>query len=325
MPNSNDLRGKIPGYLLIKAQQISRSSARWFDKFFRDDLLTQSAALSFYTALSLAPVLVLCLTLFAGFSDYMHSELIVQVSTLAGPSAGEAVKILITNLQDRPDLQSLAGWWSAGTLLVSASIAFGQLKEAMNRIFEVQTADFAQLSMWQTVVHFLQDRLRNLGLVLAFLLFTLVSLVFSSVVSLILSQAARLLGIVGEMLVSGLLFWGAFALVYRWLPRTEVPWPAAIRGAAFTGVAFGIGKLLIGIYLGNTAISSAYGAAGSLLVLLIWVYYSSLIIFIGAEVAFLSSQWRARQPAKQAARVNSNPASSSVRQSDLGASSAPPF
>ncbi len=306
-------------------KSVGRTMGRWIDKFFRDDLFTLSAALSFYTALSLAPLMVLCLTLFASFSDYMHNELILQISALVGPSAGEALKMIITNIQDRPDLQSLAGWWSAATLFVSASVAFGQLKEAMNRIFEVTAMDFSNLSFGQTAHYYLKDRLLNIGIVLTFLFMTLVSLIFSSAVTLVLSRAAQLLGLIGEMIISGLIFWSAFTLIYKWMPRTPVPWRAAFRGALFTGIAFGIGKLLIGLYLGNTAVSSAYGAAGSLMVLLVWVYYSSLIIFVGAEVSFLAKaaivRKEARAPLQTSQIPTKGPASSSVRQSDPGPSS----
>lgn len=245
---------------------------------------TYAASLSYYTALSLAPLLILFITLSSQVPVHLQENFLIQIRDLIGADASSAFELILKSAKDRPDLVSKSGIFGVVTLLLSASLIFGELKMALNYIILNEKPPPVELSTWQTILSFIKSRFLHIGWALSFIFIMVVSLTASSVISASLSSYQELYRIL-NIAISFLFYIGAFSLLFRYMPDHRIKWKNSIYGALVTALLFVFGKELIGLYLGNSAIGSSYGAAGSIIVLLVWVYYSSLITFIGAHVS----------------------------------------
>ena len=265
------------------------------DRFLVAQTTTLAASLSYYTALSLAPLLILFISISSRLDSHLQQTFISQMRSLVGPDAAETFELVIKNANERPDLASASGIAGLLTLLFSASLIFGELRVALNQIFNhMAPMSDVVLTTWQSVLKFLKQRIFHIGLVLSFLFIMIVSLMLSSVITASFSSEKAIWGSV-NVLVSLIFYVTSFTLLFRYLPDSRIKWAQAFRGGFITALLFVIGKELIGLYLGNSAIGSAYGAAGSIIVLLVWVYYSALITFIGAHVSSLLL-WKETHP-----------------------------
>lgn len=267
----------------MDARQFFKS---FFARFDLEQISTFAASLSYYTALSLAPLLIIFIAVSSHFPGDLVVNFISQVRSLIGSDAAAGFELILQNAQERPDLASTSGIFGGLTLLLSSSLIFGELKTALNHILFNRKIESKDLSTTQMIFHFLKSRILHIGFALSFVFIMVVSLMISSVISVTFSSYKdfyRLLNIS----VSFLFYIGIFTLLFRYLPDQKINWRSSIHGGLITSLLFVIGKELIGLYLGNSAIGSAYGAAGSIIVLLVWVYYSSLITFIGAHVSAL--------------------------------------
>jgi membrane protein len=233
---------------------------------------------------------------------HMQDRLVNELVNLVGKQGGEAIQMIVHNAKQRPDLGNIAGYISIGVLLFSAAAVFGQLQASLNRLWNVKSKPKA--GVWE----FIRKRLLSFGMVFTIGFLLLVSMAVSAGISMVL-------GSVRESLPGGETLWHVvnfavpllvivplFALIFEYLPDAILPWRDVWVGAAVTGVLFAIGKLLIGLYLGHGSVGSAYGAAGSLIVLLVWVFYSSLILFFGAELTQAWMAWKGTpiRPSKHA-------------------------
>ena len=261
---------------------VARQAA--FD-FIDDDALTLGAALAYYTALAMSPLVVLLLWLAAFAGPGIQEQLVTELTGLAGQAGGEAVRAVIENAKSNPGFGTAAGLVSLATLLFSVSGVFGQLQYALDEIFDVRAGEGpAGMRGW------LRKRLLSLGTFLSVAFLLVVSLVASALVSAAAESSRDLLpgaDVVWQAVAFGLsllLTTLVFSLIFEVLPDVHLRWRDAVVGGVVTTVLFTIGRVLIGLYLGHASIGSAYGAAGSLVVLLVWVYYASLILFAGAEV-----------------------------------------
>lgn len=280
---------------------LVRDAAR---NFARDEALTLAASLAFYMALSFAPLTLLLIRLGSALGPRAEEELVSQVVDLLGSEAGAVVETIIENAESNPDEGALAGVLGIGVLVFSATSVFAQLQTALNHVWDVRAKPGNGVWSW------LRKRLLSAGMLGAVGLLLLVSLALSTVLSLLASAAAdRLPGadavwVVLNTVVSLALFAAVFAAVFRFLPDARIAWRDVVFGALVTAVLFSIGKLLIGAYLGRQAVGSAYGAAGSLLVLLVWVYYSATLVFFGAELtqSFAARRGRSILPDRHAVR-----------------------
>ncbi len=244
---------------------------------------TQSAALAFYTLFSLGPVLVLAVALAgAVFGEAAtRAEIERQVALLAGPDAARTVVEVLSEASE-PELRNWAGVVGLVTLLVSASAVFGQLQVALNAVWGVAPRP------GHVVRDFLRKRLLSFGLVLAIGFVLLVSLVLSAALSALggyfqrrFALPAGLLSVL-DFAVFFLLVTFLFGLIFELLPDARIAWRHVALGAVVTALSFSVGKELIGLYLGRSGVASIYGVAGSLVLLLLWVYYSSMILLLGA-------------------------------------------
>ncbi len=253
----------------------------------RDDIFEMSASLSFYTALSLAPLLVLMLTFVALINDSFREEILLQIQFLFGTQSSDILREITKNVEKQPEVRDMAGILGLVTLIFSAGAIFGEMRMSLNKIFEVKI-DYQALekeSFFQSIWTFMKTKLFNMGMVLTFVFISIVSLIVSSILSMYLKGTEAFWGQVANFLISLLIFGLLFSAIYYFLPQVQVRSKVAFMSGFITAFMFSIGKGLIGLYMGQSAVASLYGAAGSFIVLLLWVYYSSAVIFLSAEVA----------------------------------------
>lgn len=244
-----------------------------------------AAALSYYTIFSLAPLLVLVIAItgfIIGNNADIRQQVIAQVQSLVGEEGAGAVETLISNT-NQPERGILATVLGVFTLLLGATGLFGQLQDALNTIWEVEPKKAGG------IMEMIKDRFLSFTMVLGVSFLLLVSLVISATLSMVNTYFTNLFGGAGflaqtiNIIVSLGTITLIFALIYKVLPDVTVQWRDVWIGALVTAILFTIGKQLISLYLARSAPTSAYGAAGSLVILLLWVYYSAQILFLGAE------------------------------------------
>lgn len=242
------------------------------------------AALAYYTIFSLSPLLVVAIAI-AGLvfgQEAAQGQIVGQIRGLVGDEGAQAIQDMIRNAS-RPGAGIVATVIGAVTLLLGAAGVFGQLKDSLNTIWEVEPKP------GRGVPGFIKERFFSFTLVLGTGFLLLVSLVISAALSAVGEYMAGLLPggeavwQVVNLAVSFLVITLLFALLFKYLPDVKIAWGDVWIGAAATALLFTLGRSLLGLYLGRGTIGSAYGAAGSLVIVLLWVYYSAQILFFGAE------------------------------------------
>lgn len=266
--------------------EIRKNIALFIDRFAEKKTTTWASSLAFYTALSLAPLLVLFLIVSSQLSPDLQQNFLAEIHSLMGVEAANTMTSILQNAKSRPDLSSFSGIISLATLLLSASLIFGELRSALNSIFHVEAVT-DDISFFKATWLFIQARIFQMGLVLGFLFIIIVSLVASTIIASAVGGSAGKVGVAVNILASTGIYIFLFSVLFHFIPEKRLPWKRSVQGAVITAFLFIIGKELISIYLGHSAISSSYGAAGSLVVLLAWVYYSAMIIFVGAHISYM--------------------------------------
>lgn len=282
-----------------------------FGEFIEDDCPSMAAALAYYTVFSLPALLVLVTLLLGTFVDTatIQREITTQIETLIGPDAAEEVQVMVEEASLSTEESGTMGLlMGLGLLIFGATGAFAQLQHALNRAWQVAPDPEAG-----GLKNFIMKRVLSLGMVVSISFLLLVSLVLSTLISALGGQLAPLLpdalsGVflrILNVLVSLLLFGFLFGAVFKVLPDAEIGWRDVLVGAGVTAALFVLGKFLIGLYLGQSDPGSAFGAAGSLALILVWIYYSSMILLLGAE---FTQVWARRfgdriQPSPGAVRV----------------------
>jgi membrane protein len=243
-----------------------------------------AAALAFYTILSIAPLVIFAIDISAlAFShSTAQDEIVAQAQQIIGPEGATAFRMMIESAQ-KPASGLLASCVGVVTLLFGASGVFGELRSALNTMWDVRTNSAGGIA------GLIKDRVASFGMVLAIGFLLIVSLVLSAGLAAagkffggMLPLPEAFLSLINVM-ISFAGVSGSFALIFKYVPEARLSWKDAWIGAIATAFLFTIGKFLIGVYLGKAALGSAYGAAGSLIVVIVWVYYSSMIFFFGAE------------------------------------------
>lgn len=251
--------------------------------FMEDKAPRLAAALSYYTAFSLPPLLVAVIGV-AGIVygvDKVRESILSQVANLVGTASAATMGEAVANAQQTTG-SGVALVLGLATLLIGATGAFGQLQEALNTIWEVEPKKGG--GIWRLV----RSRLLSFGTILGTGFLLLVSLTVSAAIGALVNAASNIewmapyiatLDVVASLIVITCLF----ALIFKLLPDTKIEWRDVWVGAGLTAILFVVGKFAIGFYLGVSDVGSAYGAAGSIIVILVWIYYSALILFFGAE------------------------------------------
>ena len=254
-------------------------------EFIDDNAMKLSASLSYYTVFAIGPLLLVIISLTGLFLDRetVTTTINGQVQSLIGAEAATQIIDIITNLQKQNDSYkfSIIG---IVILFISASAVFLEIQDSINYIWSIKAKP---KKGWLRLI---TNRLLSFSLIIGMGFLFIVSLLANTVADLLTDRLARLFGQGEVILVKGVGFMILFAIItllfgiiYKVLPDAKIHWKDAMIGASFTGVLFLAGKFLIGVYLGTQKIGSTYGAASSMIIILLWVYYTGIILYFGAE------------------------------------------
>jgi membrane protein len=274
MARSSVVKVPFQGWQLLKDTVVA---------FIDDDALSRGAAIAFYTVTSIAPLLLIVIAI-AGLAfgrEAAQNAIISQLSGLMGTQTAEVLQSAIASASGKSSgiVATIVGIL---TLMATASGVFGEMQSALNAIWKVEPKG-------TTVSRLIRARATSLGLVAALGFLLMVSLAMSAALTAFGDQINAVLPFgklflsVVNFVVSLVLISVLFAAIYKILPDRHLEWRDVIVGAIATAVLFTVGKSLIGWYIGSSAVASSYGAAGALIVLLLWVYYSAEIFLLGAE------------------------------------------
>ena len=271
----------------MSPKQVWRVFKDAFGEWSKDNASRLAAALAYYTIFSIAPLLILVIAIAGLFFDSaaVRDQLMGQIQALVGGDGAEFLQTVLDNA-NRPGEQSgwLASAISIGLLIVGATGVLTQLQTALNTVWNVKVNP--EMGFWGLI----HKRVLSFGMVLGIGFILLVSLMLSAVVAGFsnylhniapgLDSFSQLLSFFVSFGVTTLVF----ALIFKFVPDVEISWGDVWFGGIVTALLFSLGKVLIGLYLGNSSFGSTYGAAGSVIILLAWVFYSAQILFFGAEL-----------------------------------------
>ncbi|WP_193531698.1 YihY/virulence factor BrkB family protein [Roseateles aquatilis] len=277
---------KLPTHVQEAIEIVREAAQSWSD----DNAPSMGAALSYYTLFSIAPLLLIVIAV-AGIvfgEQAARGEVMDQLSGLIGLEGATAVEELLKRV-NRPE----EGGWAAviGTvvLLVGATSVFAELQNSLNRIWKAPPKTGP---VWDGLLTLVRRRLLSLGLILGLGFLSMVSMVASAALTALARWWTPWLGdfLLAAQLLNGTLAYALitvlFAVIYKWVPDVPVRWRDVWVGALITAALFSLGKTLIGLYIGHSGVSSAYGAAASLVVMMLWVYYSTQVFLMGAELSY---------------------------------------
>jgi len=260
---------------------LKKAASAWME----DQAPTLGAALAYYTVFSLAPLLIIAIAIAGLFfgREAAQGQIFDQLRGLLGEASGKAMEDMVQNANAKPAAGLVATLIGFVTLLFGASGVFGQLQTSLNAIWRVQPKP------GRGVLGIVRDRFLSFGFILVVGFLLLVSLFLTALIAFVgqwfggmapgMETLAQILNSVLSLAVITLLF----AMIFKFLPDAKIAWRDVWIGALITAALFTAGKFALGLYLGKSGVASSYGAAGSLIVLLLWVYYSAQILFFGAE------------------------------------------
>lgn len=260
--------------------------------WIKDGAASMGAALAFYSVFSIAPLLLIVMAI-AGFvygPDVARAAVVKQFAGLIGPVGAEAIGALL-KAAATADAGGTATAIGVVLLLVGATTVLVELEDDLDRIWEAPPRQESGL------VTLLRERVISFGMILGIGFLLIVSLVASSAIAAVSarwdSTAFSSTGLfIADFVLALIIFTALFGMLYKWLPNVRIEWSDVWTGALTTAVLFNVGRLAIGAYLGRSATASAYAAAGSVLVLLLWVYYSAQIFLFGAEFTWARAKHR---------------------------------
>lgn len=260
---------------------LKKAAWDWFD----DQAPTLGAALAFYTVFSLAPLLIITVSI-AGLvfgREAAQGQIFDQLRSLVGEASAGAMQDVVENANSTPATGLVATLIGFVTLIVGASGVFGQMQTSLNFIWGVQSKP------GRGILGLLQDRVLSFGFILVVGFLLLISLLLTTAIAFIaewfggIVPGIEMLIQAANAILSLAVITLLFAMIFKFLPDAKIAWRDVWIGALITAALFTVGKEVLGLYLGKSGVGSSYGAAGSLIVLLLWVYYSAQIVFFGAE------------------------------------------
>jgi membrane protein len=267
-------------------QRIVKYSRTLFQKYNEDNVTQLAASLAFFTVFSLAPLLLIVVViagLIIGQSE-AQQQIVSQVQTVAGENVAEQVDQIITNMSER-DNSLIASIVGGITLFIGATTLFAQLQQSLNRIWNVKPKperSAVKVLIRKRVLSFIM--ILFIGLLL---LASVIAGTFISNLSVFVQETVPGIEFISRVLnfvVSFVILTLVFAFIYKVLPDVKISWEDVWFGAAVTALLFTIGILLISLYINESTITSPYGAAGTFIVILLWVYFSAQLLFIGAQI-----------------------------------------
>jgi membrane protein len=291
-------------FKVIKELLIS-TSKQWND----DNISHLSAALSYYTVFSLAPLLVICITIggFAFGHDYIAAKIMGKIGEALGQATADQLLIIIKNIEKPSATSFLTKSLGVLTLIWGAIGFLGELQNCFNTIWGVQPKSGRH---WYQII---KDRFLSFALVLGICFLLLVSLLFSTFITSMSNHLHRLMPMGGylwvlvDFSISTLAITGLFAVIFKILPDVILKWRDVLLGAFLTALLFSLGKFILTIYFSKTSIATSFGAAASIIIILVWVYYSTQILLLGtaftkAYTYEFGSQLKPKQIAKHVKR-----------------------
>lgn len=261
----------------LQARLAQSWPVKFGQRFIEYDILALAAALSFYMLLSLAPLVLMLLWVTTALYPQARAEFFTQIGLLVGPQAELTARTIVENASERPGTGSIAALLGTAALLIGASVVFGQLQVALNRVFRSDAKRLGGVGAW------LRKRLTSLGMVMAVGFLLVVSMAAQALLAVLIAYVPDLLPLLAAA-ISFLLYAAVFAVMYRMLPDRPVSKSRALFGGALTAALFMLGRWAIGLYLGQADLGSAYGPAGGLVVMLVWMYYCAMIFLGGALI-----------------------------------------
>ncbi len=256
-----------------------------FKEFSADNILKYSASLAYYTVFSIAPLLVIISTLSAIFfgREAVQGQVYEQLEGLVGSVAAVQIQDIIKNIHLTGN-NFFASVISVIILLIGATTLFGEVQDSFNKIWGLRIK--AKKVWWKLIL----TRILSFSLILCIGFIMIVSLVLNALVSAFGKFIGRYIHNfsvyfieITEALLSFLVATFLFSLMFKWLPDAKIKWKDVLFGGLITAIFFTLGKLAIGFYLGKSNLTTLYGAAGSIIIIMVWVYYSSIILYLGAE------------------------------------------
>jgi membrane protein len=255
------------------------------DDFLNDNGMKLSASLSYYTIFSLGPLLMIVISLAGIFfgKEAVQGKLYYQINGMVGNEAAKQIQDIVSNIEKSQE-SSTGAIFGIIVLVIGATGVFTEIQDSINYIWSVKSKPK------RGYVKLLFNRMISFSLIVGFGFILMVSLVLHAMIDLLYEKLVRFFEDTILVLFQGInyvLLFGIisilFTIIFKVLPDAKIRWRDAYVGAAFTSVLFMIGKFAIGFYLGNSDVSASFGAAASLIILLLWVYYTSIILFFGAE------------------------------------------
>ena len=298
-PEPETPQSALPVYGRIFAI-IKRAFTSAISGFNDDELMTRAAALAFYSALSLAPLLILATWLLSILHSAWQQALMDSLASLVGTHAADAVTHVVDNAKSQPHLKNVTGLVGLGVMFFTASAVFAQLQGTLNRVWRVKPKPGAAISAW------LRARTHAFALLVGVGFMLIVSFIVSGMIHTLVAQHTAAWQI-SEGVASLIVFTFSFGAMYKVLPDAKIDWADALNGAILTAILFMAGEAGIGLYIGQSHVGDAYGPAGAFVVLLTWVYYSSIIVLIGAELTWALADARGKpiRPNKHAVDIES--------------------
>jgi membrane protein len=268
----------------LKTQDVKSLIKKTFSEWSSDKAPKMAAAMAYYAVFSMGPLLLIAVSVASLFfgEQAARGELLSQISGLIGPSAAQAISGMLKSVQEK-QATGITAVVGIGTLLATASGVFAELQDSLNQIWNVRPAKSVGFT------GMIKKRLLSFGMVFSIGFLLLVSLVLTSMLELGLKYVgdlipgAQVVWQIVSFLVSFSLVTALFAAMFRYLPDAKIAWRDLWIGSAITSALFTLGKFGISLYLAHSATASAFGAAASLVILLLWIYYSAQIFFFGAE------------------------------------------
>jgi membrane protein len=286
----------------ISLDECKEAFARWNSH----NASRLGAALAFYTLLSLAPLVIFVIAIIAFVFGREHAQtwILQQVAELVGRQGADTIRNLVQHAHRSSSSGLIASVTGVITLLFGASGVFAELRSGLDTVWDFQSSTSFS---WKELI---KNRLFSFGMVLAIGFVLLVSLLLSTAVAALIRYFSQVVPFPAPLLetvnfiISIYVIACLFTLIFKYVPETKIDWRDGWSGAMFTALLFTLGKILLGVYLGMASVGSAYGAAGSLVAVVVWVYYSAQIFYYGAEVTWVhASVLRQRGRAGASARA----------------------
>ncbi|AFY00582.1 YihY/virulence factor BrkB family protein [Bdellovibrio bacteriovorus] len=252
----------------------------FLDQISKHEVFILSSSIAYTTGLALAPFVLILLSLATLFGDATRDKIFAGFSDVVGQQASGSIKMIVENAEKNPQGTGISGAIGFIVLLVSASAIFSQLRYALDKINEHKATEKEQGMMG-----FVKDRFLSMGLLLGFVFLTITSMILTTTLTLVLPEQDGWFWQSLVFVITLMVFSLLFTAIYRFVPTDKASWKRCAVAGVTSAVFFNIGKTLIGLYLGTAGLEKSYGAAGSIVVFLAWVYYSGLTLLVSYEFA----------------------------------------